>query len=94
MKRVKNYINGEWVESDTNEYGEVWCPATGEKIGEVPFSTAADVDRAAQAAKKAFWEWRCTPPLTRARYFFNLKNLFEDAFEDISRILVMGGEDP
>ena len=36
MKRVKNYINGKWVESDTKEYGEVWCPATGEKIGEVP----------------------------------------------------------
>ena len=40
MKRVKNYINGEWVDSGTKEYGDVWCPATGEKIGEVPFSTA------------------------------------------------------
>jgi malonate-semialdehyde dehydrogenase (acetylating)/methylmalonate-semialdehyde dehydrogenase len=88
MKRVKNYINGEWVDSETKEYGDVWCPATGEKIGEVPFSTAKDVDKAVQTAKEAYWEWRCTPPLTRARYFFKLKNLFEDAFEDISRILV------
>ncbi len=88
MRRVKNYINGEWVDSETKEFGEVWCPATGEKIGEVPFSTAADMDKAVQAAKEAYWEWRCTPPLTRARYFFKLKNLFEEAFEDISRILV------
>ena len=88
MKRVKNFINGAWVDSDTKEYGDVWCPATGEKIGEVPFSTAADVDKAVQAAKKAYWEWRCTPPLTRARYLFRLKNLFEDAFEDIARTLV------
>ena len=63
MKRVKNYINGEWVDSEAKEYGDVWCPATGEKIGEVPFSTAADVDRAVKAAKEAYWEWRCTPPL-------------------------------
>jgi malonate-semialdehyde dehydrogenase (acetylating)/methylmalonate-semialdehyde dehydrogenase len=74
-RRVKNYINGEWVDSETKEFGDVWCPATGEKIGEVPFSMAADVDQAVQAAKEAYWEWRCTPPLTRARYFFKLKNL-------------------
>ncbi len=36
MERIKNYINGEWVGSDTKEYGDVWCPATGEKIAEVP----------------------------------------------------------
>ena len=88
MKVVKNYINGEWVESETKEFGDVWCPATGEKIGQVPFSTAKDVDRAVQAAKKAYPEWRSIPPLTRARYLFKLKDRFEEAFEDISRTLV------
>jgi malonate-semialdehyde dehydrogenase (acetylating)/methylmalonate-semialdehyde dehydrogenase len=88
MQRVKNYINGEWVESEAKEFGDVWCPATGEKIAETPFSTAAEVDKAVQAAKNAFWEWRSTPPTTRARYFFKLKNLFEDAFEDIAKTLV------
>ena len=34
MERIKNYINGEWVYSETKEYGDVWCPATGEKIAE------------------------------------------------------------
>ena len=95
MKAVKNYINGEWTDSDTKEYGDVWCPATGEKIGQVPFSTAADIDRAVRAAKEAYWEWRCTPPLTRARYLFKLKDLFEDAFEDIARDPGHGGgKDP
>jgi acyl-CoA reductase-like NAD-dependent aldehyde dehydrogenase len=88
LKRVRNYIDGQWVESGAKEYGDVWCPATGDKIGEVPFGTAEDIDKAVQAAKKAYWEWRCTPPLTRARYFFKLKELFENAFEDISRTLV------
>jgi len=88
MKALKNYINGEWVDSETKDFGDVWCPATGEKIGKVPHSTAADMDKAVKAAKDAYWEWRCTPPLTRARYLFKLKNLLEDAFEDISRALV------
>ena len=88
MLRVRNYINGEWVESEASESGDVWCPATGEKIAEVPLSTAAELDNAVQAAKNAYWEWRSTPPTTRARYFFRLKNLFEDAFEEIARTLV------
>jgi malonate-semialdehyde dehydrogenase (acetylating)/methylmalonate-semialdehyde dehydrogenase len=88
MVRLSNYVNGEWVESKSKESGDVWCPATGDKIAEVPFSTAAGVDRAVQAARNAYWEWRHTPLVTRARYFFRLKNLFESAFEDIARTLV------
>ena len=85
---MKNYINGEWIESKSNTIGDVWRPATGEKIAEVPYGTAEDVDLAVQAAKEAFREWRTTPPLTRARYLFRLKDLFEEYFEDISRTLV------
>jgi len=85
---VKNFINGEWIQSRSATLGDVWCPATGEKIAQVPYSTREDVDRAVQAAKAAFWEWRATPPLSRARYLFRLKDLFETHFEDISRTLV------
>jgi malonate-semialdehyde dehydrogenase (acetylating)/methylmalonate-semialdehyde dehydrogenase len=84
---MRNYINGEWVDSDSTTFGDVWCPATGEKIATVPYSTGEDVDRAVTAAKDAFLEWRETPPLSRARYFFRLKEAFEDNFEDIARVL-------
>jgi malonate-semialdehyde dehydrogenase (acetylating)/methylmalonate-semialdehyde dehydrogenase len=88
LQVMKNYINGEWVNSKTTTFGDVWCPATGEKIAQVPFGTQEDVDQAAKAAKNAFWEWRSTPPLTRARYLFRIKELFEHYFEDIARTLV------
>lgn len=85
---MKNYVNGEWVSSESSTRGDVWCPATGEKIAEVPYSTAAELDRAVEAAKAAYPEWRHTPPLTRARYLFRLKEVFEEYFEDIARVLV------
>lgn len=85
---MKNYINGEWQASESKALGDVWCPATGEKIAQVPFSTAAEVDKAVQAAKAAYWEWRTTPPLTRSRYLFRLKEAFEQNFEDIAKVLV------
>ncbi|UCF93085.1 MAG: CoA-acylating methylmalonate-semialdehyde dehydrogenase [Desulfobacterales bacterium] len=84
---MKNYIKGEWVESKSTTIGDVWNPAQGEKIATVPYSTEEDVDQAVQAAQEAFWDWRTTPPLTRARYLFRLKDAFEENFEDIARTL-------
>ncbi len=84
---IKKYINGEWVASQSTNFGDVWNPAKGEKIARVAYSVAADVDKAVQAAKAAFPGWRSTPPLTRARYLFRLKEAFEENFEDIARVL-------
>ena len=84
---MKNYINGEWVESDSTTIGDVWNPALGEKIAQVAYGTANDVDKAVKAARAAYWDWRTTPPLTRARYLFRLKDAFEENFEDIARVL-------
>ena len=85
---MKNYVNGEWAPSDSTTLGDVWCPATGEKIAQVPYGTKEDVDKAVKAAKDAFWDWRSTPPLSRARYLFRIKDLLEEYFEDIARTLV------
>ena len=89
MELIKNYIGGKWETSSSTQIGDVWNPATGEKIAQVPYSTAEELNKAATAAKEAFWEWRTTPPLTRARYLYRLKEAFEENFEDISRILVI-----
>jgi malonate-semialdehyde dehydrogenase (acetylating)/methylmalonate-semialdehyde dehydrogenase len=84
---LKNYINGRWVNSNTSNFGNVLNPAAGEVIATVPYGTADDVDSAVAAAQKAYPAWRGTPPLSRARYLFDLKTVLEEAFEDIARIL-------
>jgi len=84
---MKNYINDEWVDSNTTTFGDVWNPAKGEKIAQVPYGTKEDVDAAVKAAKAAFPEWRATPPLSRARYLFRLKDAFEENFEEIAEVL-------
>ena len=86
--RLKNYINGEWVDSETTQTRDVVNPATGEVIAQVPLSTHNEVERAVTAAKDAFEIWRETPPAQRARYFFTLKNLMDKHFEDLSRTVV------
>ena len=89
VMKLKNYINGEWVESESKIFRDVVNPATMKTIAKVPLSNAGDVERAVEAAREAFPRWRRTTPLTRARYFFRLKELLEENFEEISRVGVI-----
>ena len=85
IKIVKNYINGEWVESKGNTV-DVVNPANMKTIGKVPISTEEEINDAVAAAKKAFPDWRRTTPLARSRLLFRLKELVEENFEEVSRI--------
>lgn len=84
---LHNHINGEGVAATGGESLPVTDPATGEELGRVPLSTAADVDTAVQAAKRAFPAWRRTPAPERARVLFRLKSLLEENFDELARLL-------
>lgn len=83
---IKNYIDGDWVESESDEKRDIINPAKLNKIAEVPEGCAEDVKMAVDAAVDAFPSWRKTTPLTRARYFFRLKELLEENFETLARV--------
>ncbi len=82
---VKNFIDGEWVESK-GEIRDVVNPAKYEVIAKVPISTKDEIEAAVEAAKAAFPDWRRTTPLARVRCLFRLKELLEEHFEEVSRV--------
>jgi len=51
---LKHYIDGAWVESDGGARHEVVNPATEAPVAEITLGSAADVDRAVAAARRAF----------------------------------------
>jgi malonate-semialdehyde dehydrogenase (acetylating)/methylmalonate-semialdehyde dehydrogenase len=63
--KVMNYIDGEWREPEARETLNVVNPATGEVMGQVPLSTAAEVQQAAEAAATAQKDWRRVPATDR-----------------------------
>jgi malonate-semialdehyde dehydrogenase (acetylating)/methylmalonate-semialdehyde dehydrogenase len=85
VRTLQHYIGGRWVASNATEFGEVRNPANDELLARVPFGTAADVDRAVEAAQKAFTTWRTTPPVQRVKPLWKLKNLLEQHADDIAR---------
>jgi len=85
--KIPHYIDGQWVESNAREWSEIVNPATGESLGKVPISDAAEVTKAIDAAAAAYPAWRRTPPEDRIQPLFKLKVLLEDHLDDISRLI-------
>ncbi len=86
--RLKNFIDGEWVESETDDWYTAVNPATQEPIAEIPISTKEEMDYAIEKAQEAYMEWRETPPQSRAQYLYKLKTILEENYETISRVVV------
>src|SRR5690606_5607077 len=69
-EKLKNFINGEWVEPRTSQYDAVPNPATEEILCQVPISTREDLDDAVAVAKEAYTSWSNTAVPRRARILF------------------------
>lgn len=78
-KIYKNFVDGEWVETQTGETFENLNPAdTREVVGIFQRSGPADVDTAVDAAKEAFKKWRLVPAPRRAEILYTAAQmLFE-----------------
>jgi acyl-CoA reductase-like NAD-dependent aldehyde dehydrogenase len=86
-KTFQNYIGGEWVDSASGETFESTSPATGEAIGIFPRSNAEDVDRAVDAAKVAFQEWRLVPAPKRGEILYRFANLLTEEKDDLTDLM-------
>ena len=89
VERLKNYIDGEWVDSASEQFEIVKNPATGKTIAEVPLSTKEDVDRAAQAAQMAFQTWSKTPVPKRARILFKYQQLLVAHWDELANLVTI-----
>ncbi len=83
----KNFIGGEWMDAASGETFESLSPATGESIGVFPKSGPEDVDRAVEAARAAFEEWRLVPAPRRGEILFRFGQLLAEHKEDLAQLM-------
>ena len=86
-QKLPLFIGGEFVASETNEWLPVTNPATQEVLGDVPFATQHEVDRAVASAKEAFQTWREVPTPERARLMLRYQELLKKHQDDVARVL-------
>ena len=84
VPKVRMLINGNFVTSDTSQYGDVINPATQEVLAQVPYCTEDDVNAAVSSARKAFSSWSRTAISKRARIFLKFQELIRKHLPELS----------
>ncbi|NLC01545.1 MAG: CoA-acylating methylmalonate-semialdehyde dehydrogenase [Pseudomonas formosensis] len=84
---IKLLINGEFIESKTDQWRDVINPATQEVLARVPFATPDEINAAVANAKEAFKTWRKSPIGARARIFLKYQQLIRENMKELAAIL-------
>src|SRR5579884_418279 len=83
---VQNIIAGEAAPAADGETEAILNPSTGETIAHAPVSTSEDVDRAVEAAKRAFPEYSTTTPGERATALLELADAIEEHADELAEL--------
>ena len=73
--KIQNYINGQFVNPTLGNYIDNYNPSNGEVYGQIPNSTKEDVEKAVEAAEKAFPKWSNTTLEERSKILSKIADL-------------------
>ncbi|MGA8980375.1 MAG: aldehyde dehydrogenase family protein, partial [Pedococcus sp.] len=83
---LKNFVNGEYVQAQTDTRADIVSPVTGQVVATAPVSTLQDVDAAYAAASKAFLEWGQTTPSERQTALLKFADAIERRADEFVRL--------
>src|SRR6267378_6695712 len=84
-KKIRNFIDGEFVEPVGGKYLDNIEPATGKPYSQVADSDGRDVELAVAAAEKAFVDWSRKPAAERSQILLRVADLIERDLERLAR---------
>ena len=85
----KNLVNGEWIESKTGKFVDIYSPIDNSLVGKVPAMTKEEVDNAIHSAKEAQKEWRNKNLNERADILYKAADLLVKNVDTIANIMMM-----
>ncbi|WP_082235397.1 alpha-ketoglutaric semialdehyde dehydrogenase GucD [Halobacillus massiliensis] len=84
----KNYINNEWVNSNSEKTIKSINPAnTEEVVGYVQSSTNEDLNKAVEAAHNAKKSWRKAGQAARGQYLYKAANILEENLDEVAETM-------
>ena len=85
METIANYINGEFVPSNSGSYMDVFEPATGQVYAQVPDSKNDDVESAVKAGSDGFESWSKTSPVDRSQIMHRIADGLENRLVEFAK---------
>ncbi len=84
MKKILNYIGGEFCEPVSGQYFDNYNPAEGTVYSLIADSDELDVDSAVAAASNAFAEWAAKSPADRSKILLGIADAIEQRLDDLA----------
>ncbi|MAM27774.1 MAG: 2-hydroxymuconic semialdehyde dehydrogenase [Flavobacteriaceae bacterium] len=85
MKKIQNYINGEYKSPSSEEWLDNCNPSTGTVYSKIPKSTSEDVALAYKAASDAFPSWSNTTLEERSKIMLRIADLIEANLNELAK---------
>ncbi|MDP2067626.1 MAG: aldehyde dehydrogenase family protein [Lutibacter sp.] len=93
-KQYDLYIDGKFTKPVKGQYFDTIDPSTNEKIASVAEATSEDIDKAVEAAKKAFVGWSKLSGKERGKYIFRIARLIQERAREFAVIESLDGGKP
>ena len=90
----KMYIDGQWVNADTEQTFEVCNPATGELVAKVADGGTVETKQAINAAYLAFKQWAVTSAKERGKILKKAQQIMEERADEIAKLIVLENGKP
>ncbi len=87
FQKLKYFAGGQWLESKTDKYMDIYNPSTGEVIAQTPCCTSEEVEAAIAAANAAFPAWSQTPVMKRVQVLYNFRDLLNKHMDELTYIV-------
>lgn len=87
VKKLRYFAGGEWLESKTEKYMDVYNPSTGEVMAQTPCCTVDEVEYAISKAKKAFKTWSQVPVCKRVQVLYKFRSLLEEHMDELTELV-------
>jgi betaine-aldehyde dehydrogenase len=86
LRKLQNFVGGEYRDAADGRTSTLVNPSTGEGFAEAPISGEADVDAAMQAAVHGFEQWREATPSERSLALLRIADKLEERAEELVRL--------
>ena len=84
VKKLQYFCNGQFIESKTEHYDNIYDPSTGSVIAQSPCCTEEEVLRTVAAAKNAYPAWSNTSPMKRAQILYKIRELIVKNLDELT----------
>jgi len=87
METIKYFVGGEYRESKTTKFNDIYDPSTGKVTAKAPCCTVEEVEEAIAVAKEAYKTWSRLPVIKRTQIMYKVRDLIIKNMDELTLLV-------